>query len=218
MPKKLTIRDRIVELRRVPAAKLLANPRNWRTHPQAQAEAMLGVLREIGYADALLARETPEGLELIDGNLRQKLTPDQKVPVLVLDVDEDEANKILATFDPLAAMAQSDRDKLSELLKGIETNDAALQEMLMGLARQNQLYSTEGDDPISLWQGMPEFNQENKKPIQSIWIHFQTREDVDAFAKLINQSINPKTHYLWFPYREWERTIDRRYASDTDES
>ncbi len=62
------IRDRIRELRRVPASTLLANPKNWRTHPKAQAAAMTALLGEIGYADALIARETPEGLVLIDGH------------------------------------------------------------------------------------------------------------------------------------------------------
>ena len=42
---------------------------------------------------------------LIDGHLRAETTPDAVVPVLVLDVDEAEADKILLTHDPLAAMA-----------------------------------------------------------------------------------------------------------------
>jgi len=54
------IRDRIKELRRVPASELLPNPKNWRTHPVAQQDALRGVLAEVGYADALIARETPE--------------------------------------------------------------------------------------------------------------------------------------------------------------
>ena len=58
----MQIRDRIKELRRVPASELLPNPKNWRTHPVAQQDALRGVLAEVGYADALIARETPEGL------------------------------------------------------------------------------------------------------------------------------------------------------------
>ncbi len=99
----MKIRDRIKELRRVKASELFASPRNWRTHPQAQQDALRGVLAEVGYADALLARELPDGgLELIDGHLRAETTPDQEVPVLVLDVDQDEANKLLTVLDPLA--------------------------------------------------------------------------------------------------------------------
>src|SRR5258707_15007068 len=53
----IQIRDRIKELRRVHAKDLLHNPKNWRRHPKAQAEALRGLLAEVGYADALLVRE-----------------------------------------------------------------------------------------------------------------------------------------------------------------
>jgi hypothetical protein len=106
------IRDRIVELRRLLARDLVPNPRNWRRHPKAQAAALRGLLAEVGYADALLGRELPDGrVMLIDGHLRAETTPDQAVPVLILDVDEDEANKILATLDPLAGMAETDKGR-----------------------------------------------------------------------------------------------------------
>ena len=82
----MRIRDRIKELRRVPAKDLIPHPRNWRVHPQAQQDALRGILAEVGYADALLVRETEQGLQLIDGHLRAETTPDQEVPVLVLDV------------------------------------------------------------------------------------------------------------------------------------
>lgn len=130
----MKIRDRIVELRRVKASELLPNPKNWRTHPQAQQDALKGVLAEVGYADALLAREVEGGaLMLIDGHLRAETTPDQEVPVLVLDVTEEEADKILATLDPLAAMAEASAEKLEELLGDVKTNSEALDAMLKGL-------------------------------------------------------------------------------------
>lgn len=91
----IQIRDRIKELRRVRARELLPHPKNWRRHPQAQVAALRGLLDEIGYADALLARELPDGrLMLIDGHLRKETTPpDAQIPVLVLNVSEEEAEK-----------------------------------------------------------------------------------------------------------------------------
>src|SRR5580700_5960219 len=128
-------RDRIRELRRVRASELLPNPRNWRLHPASQRAALAGVLAEIGFADALLARELPDGrLELVDGHLRAETAPDQLVPVLVLDVDEAEANKILLTLDPLAAMADACREQLDSLLREVETDSAAVESMLAELA------------------------------------------------------------------------------------
>jgi len=135
----MKIRDRVTELRRVRAGDLLPNPRNWRTHPQAQREALEGLLTEIGYAGALLARQTPAGLMLIDGHLRAETTPEQEVPVLVLDVTEDEANKLLATLDPLGAMAAADSEKLDALLREVNTGSQAMAAMLEELAEASGL-------------------------------------------------------------------------------
>ncbi len=116
----IVIRDRVVELRRVRARDLLPNPKNWRKHPEVQAGALRAMLEDIGYADALLVRETPVGLMLIDGHLRAETTPDEEVPVLVLDVSDAEADKLLATLDPLAGMAVADGEALARLLEGAE--------------------------------------------------------------------------------------------------
>ena len=111
----MNFRDRIKELRRVPASELLPNPKNWRTHPDAQSAALSAMLDEIGWAAACLARETPDGLVLIDGHLRTDVAGDDTVPVLIIDVTAPEADLILATLDPLSAMAGVDDDKATEL-------------------------------------------------------------------------------------------------------
>ncbi len=65
----MAIRDRIVELRRVRASELRANPKNWRRHSETQARALRALMGEVGWAEAVLARETHQGLELIGRNL-----------------------------------------------------------------------------------------------------------------------------------------------------
>jgi ParB-like chromosome segregation protein Spo0J len=120
------IRDRVKELRRVKASELAPNPKNWRRHPKEQAAALKGLLAEVGYADALIARELPDGrLMLIDGHLRAETTKNAMVPVLVLDVTEAEADKLLLTLDPLAAMAQADQDQVRALLETVRTDSQA---------------------------------------------------------------------------------------------
>jgi ParB-like chromosome segregation protein Spo0J len=136
------LRDRIKELRRVPASELRPSPRNWRTHPTKQRDALRGVLAEIGIADAVLARELPDGtLELIDGHLRAEEIGAGEIPVLVLDVTEDEAGKMLATLDPLAAMAEADPAKLDALLREIETGSEAVAALLTELAESSGILS-----------------------------------------------------------------------------
>ena len=131
----MQIRDRIRELRRVPARELQPNPRNWRTHPAAQCDALRGLLAEVGYAGALLARELEDGsLQLIDGHLRAETTPDAVVPVLVLDVTAAEADKILLTHDSVAALAEPDHEQLAALLAEAEFISPGVEELLAGLA------------------------------------------------------------------------------------
>ncbi len=101
---------------------------------------MRGVLSEIGYADALLARELSDGsLQLLDGHLRAELTPESLVPVLVLDVNDEEALKLLVTLDPLAAEAETDQQLLRGLLDDVHTDSEALAALLASLAEENPL-------------------------------------------------------------------------------
>jgi len=151
----MNIRDRIKDLRRVPANELRPNPRNWRTHPEKHLDAIRGVLAEVGFAGAELARELDDGtLELIDGHARAEVAGTAEVPVLVLDVDEAEANKILATFDPIGAMAESDAAKLDAVLRDVDTGSEALQEMLADLADDADLYLD--DEPEVVEDEVPE--------------------------------------------------------------
>jgi len=144
----MNVRDRIKELRRVPAGQLRPNARNWRRHPQAQQDALRGVLAEIGYADALLARELPDGsLELIDGHLRAETTPDMEVPVLVVDLDEKEAMKLLALLDPLAGLAEPDADALAELLADVDTDSEAVRAVLDDILAQTESIVAEEPAP-----------------------------------------------------------------------
>lgn len=112
---------------------------------------MRGVLAEIGYADALLARELPDGsLQLVDGHLRAEVAPDAIVPVLVLDVSEDEALKLLATLDPLAAMADTDAALLAALVADVDTESQAVRALLDDLVAQDPLADQESAEPADL--------------------------------------------------------------------
>ncbi len=199
------IRDLIKSLRRVKARDLKPNPRNWRTHPEAQEAALRGVLGEIGYADACLARELPDGtLELVDGHLRAGLDPDQKVPVLILDLDEAEADKLLTVLDPLAAMAGADDQKLAELLASIETDNEGLQAMLEGL----KPWDGEVDNPEAEWEGMPEFENETiMGEAFTCLVRFKSQDDRDEFAKLLGWKLSHKgnTYSTWFPKADFDQ-------------
>lgn len=114
--------------------ELAENPKNWRSHPPAQAEVVKDVLAEVGWAGACLYNERTG--RLIDGHLRRKLAAEQgvaKIPVLIGSWDEATEAKILATLDPTAAMAESNAAMLDDLLKEIEFDGSAIDDLLRSL-------------------------------------------------------------------------------------
>jgi DNA modification methylase len=165
-------RDRIKSLRRVRAGDLRQNPDNWRTHPESQREALRGVLEEVGLVDACIARELPDGtLELLDGHLRADMDPDQKIPVLIVELDDAEAKKVLATLDPLAAMAEADAVKLDALLREIDTGSEELSKMLAELAEEAGVVPTDVEtvDPEPQIDRAAELQVEWKTERWQVW-------------------------------------------------
>ncbi len=127
------IRNRIKELKMVPRKDLVPHPLNWRLHNSEQRGALDAVLKEIGIANAVIAYPIDGGkFQLIDGHLRSE-TIDQDIPTLVLDVDAEEAAKLLITLDPIAAMAETSKDHLASLLNSVEFQEDGTANMLREL-------------------------------------------------------------------------------------
>ena len=136
----MNIRNRVKEMRLVNPDEVAPNPRNWRSHPQAQRDAIRGILADVGIAGAVLAYESKRysGLTLIDGH--ERMTVGVAFPALILDVSDEEADKLLATFDPISAMAETNATALDSLLRDVSTDNAALAQMLNDLATDAGLY------------------------------------------------------------------------------
>jgi len=147
------MKNRIVEHRRVRASELKPHPLNWREHPKSQQQALKAILEEVGVARSLLCyvaeedrgrrtgREVQEGflldepapepLTLIDGHLRADLNPQEMVDVEILDVDDEEARKLLFTLDPLTELAKPNQDIVRNLL-AITTSESEYLTQLWG--------------------------------------------------------------------------------------
>lgn len=74
---------------------------------------------------------------------------------------------------------------------------------------------TEILDANALWKGMPEFEHEDKTAYKSIVLHFKDQAAVDTFAALVGQNITLNTRYLWYPEKEIETYMDKRYAPES---
>lgn len=130
-------RNRIVGAGEADPAELLPNPANWRRHPRRQRSALAAALDAVGWVGQVLVnRQTGR---LVDGHLRLELAlarNEPTIPVLYVELSESEERLVLATLDPLAAMAEAERDQLAALLAGLEPADVALRALLDDLARE----------------------------------------------------------------------------------
>lgn len=113
--------------------QLLANPRNWRIHPKEQQEALAAVLDRVGWVQDVIVNRTTG--YVLDGHARVGLAisrGEAAIPVVYVDLDEEEEALMLASLDPLAAMAVTDEEALASLVDGLVT-EGDLAEMLAEL-------------------------------------------------------------------------------------
>ncbi len=163
-PQTAVWRNRIVRMGTIRAGDAQANEANWRVHPQSQQQALTGALNEVGWVTGVIVnlRSAEEwgrdqGVEtIVDGHARigeaLRVSEDTEVPVIYVDLSPSEERLVLATFDPLSAMAIPDKAQLESLLQEVQTGDAAVMAMLEGLAEANGIVpemSNPGDDPFS---------------------------------------------------------------------
>jgi ParB-like chromosome segregation protein Spo0J len=133
-------RNRIVGHADVAPDELVANPSNPRRHPAPQRAALRGSLDSVGWvAQATLNVRTGN---LVDGHARLEEAlrrHEPTIPVTFVDLSPDEERLVIATLDPIGAMATLDSAKLDELLAALAPDNDALVGLLDDLARANDL-------------------------------------------------------------------------------
>jgi DNA modification methylase len=128
-------RSRIVGSGSEDPSQLLANPRNWRRHTNEQRAALRGSLDTVGWVAQVMVNLTTG--HVVDGHARveEALSRNERsVPVLYVELSEQEEDLVLATLDPIGAMAIAEQSVLDELLASLSVDDAGLAALLADLA------------------------------------------------------------------------------------
>jgi hypothetical protein len=116
--------------------QLLANPDNWRIHPDFQQKALQGVLDEVGWVQRIIVNEATG--HVVDGHLRVMLAmqnDEPLVPVLYVNLTPAEEKKILLSLDPISALAAHDELQVHRLQMEVETDSEALRAALNDIVR-----------------------------------------------------------------------------------
>lgn len=144
------IQNRIVGSGFESPAQLLAHPMNFRTHPKAQQEAVLGLMSDVGWVKHIVVNRRTGNV--IDGHLRVSLALRDNidsVPVTYVDLSEREELLVLAALDKTSELAGVDESLLDNLLRSVTTNDPALMALLESMAIDAEIIQAEDpdDDP-----------------------------------------------------------------------
>jgi hypothetical protein len=135
--------------------QLLANEGNWRIHPKNQQSVLGGVLAEVGIVQGVIVNNRTSELweinkrnipTIVDGHLRAQMaisSGQQEIPVTYIDLTPNEEAEILATFDPISALAVADRDKLEELIHTVNSGENSVQQMLEDLSKREGIIPPE---------------------------------------------------------------------------
>ena len=70
-----------------------------------------------------------------------------------------------------------------------------------------------------LWVGMPEFDQKDKPPFKTIYLHFRNKQDFDEFRTKYaqvddEQTITDKTKSMWYPHLDKDENSLKRWFEE----
>ena len=173
--------NRIKGLDKKPASQFTAHPLNWRKHPMRQRKAVKGSLDSLGWVDVVIENVTTGNV--IDGHERiwnALQNGDADVPYIQVELTVEEEAQALLSLDSIAALAQTDADKVDELLRMVNTDNENVMEFLTDFASENGI--TAGADGFD-FGGLPD---EDRAPFRQMTftLHDEQAEQVFEALKL----------------------------------
>jgi len=208
---------------RVDITKLHPHPKNYRRHTSEQLKHLIRSVETHGfYRSVVVARDYTilAGHGVVEA---ATLAGKHRIPIIRFDIDSEDprALKIMTSDNEIQRLAENDNAALLKLLQEImgeggllgTGHDRQSFEVLTGIV-EGRIKLAGEVDPYEEWKGMPDFENENVG-FRKIIMHFDDQAAVDAFAKLIGQTFTEKTLATWYPEKENNVFIDKRYASES---
>ena len=134
--------------------QLLANPLNFRLHPDNQQQALAGAIDDIGFIRSVTVNQRTG--RVVDGHLRVTLAARsgvESLPVEYVDLSEAEEAQALLSLDPIAAMAASDKAKLEELMASVQSDDERVQAMMAEMGEKLSGFQFDPDTLVDSFSG-----------------------------------------------------------------
>jgi hypothetical protein len=100
---------------------LKANPKNWRTHSSRQRTTFNSFKDKYGWLNLIIFNL--QSGKLLDGHMRteEAIKNNELVPIRIVDLNEEEENEVLATYDNIGLMATRNNQALQSLINSVNT-------------------------------------------------------------------------------------------------
>jgi len=174
----------------IEAGSLTENPLNWRRHSQEQLQSLRELLDDptVGWAGACLYNERTG--RLIDGHARRQVVdPKTPVPVLVGDWSEEAEAKILATLDPVGAMAAGDAAAYEALIAKVQADGLWVRDLLhntaAGLEAAAEPEEPGAEDDAAAASGLPAMECQPFEHYDYLVLMFRHEQDFQRACEVL---------------------------------
>ena len=178
----------------VKISKVKGNPSNPRIIKNDKFKKLVISIQEFPEMLKLRPIVVDEDMMVLGGNMRLKASKDAGLKEVWIDIAEGLSEEQKKEFIVKDNVGFGEWDWA---MLGNEWNTIKITEWGLDVW-ENQDDKNDLDTELE-WTGMPEFNNDDLTPKRQLIISFKTEEDVQLFAKLINQKLTTKTKSLWFP-------------------
>lgn len=204
------------KIKRKKVDALIPYARNARTHSDEQVAQLAASIKEWGWTTPVLVDEDGE---IIAGHGRvmaaRKLGIEEVPTMTASGWTKAQKQAYVLADNQLPQNAGWDMDLLKIEMQGLEDEGFDLELIGFGEGEiTNILLPTEvGEtDATEEWEGMPDFEQDDKKSFRHVVVHFENNDDVKEFFSIIGQSHTDKTNSIWFPEQITMDTEAKRYG------
>jgi ParB-like chromosome segregation protein Spo0J len=189
-----------LQIESVPIASIHADPANVRRHPERNLDAIKASLARFGQQKPIVV-DAKGIVRAGNGTLEAaRALGWESISIVRTPLSGSEATAYAIADNRSAELAEWDEAGLGEQLRALQSEDFGLDSVGYMLNRiGGELAGTVVDDPAGEWEGMPEFQHEDKTAHRTLHVHFKDAEAVAAFAELIGQKITENVKYLWYP-------------------
>ena len=122
-----------------------------------------------------------------------------KIDAVVLDVDDDEAKRIMLVDNRSSDMGGYD-DRLLASILGELADESALGGTGFSIGDLEDAVrrstATTGTDVLSEWEHMPDYDSDDRNSVDQVTVHFGSQADAARFFEMLNE--RPR-RWIWWP-------------------